>query len=87
MTNKLQADKIYTLPIKNGYLDIRVSTDPDYPGLDIEYISNLEKDSHGEFTRPRVLVECNENKLRTVIWGDHTAEDYSSTIEFECVDD
>lgn len=39
---KLTPNKIYMLPIKNGYLDTRVSVDPDYPGINIKYISNKE---------------------------------------------
>jgi len=46
MTIELKPEKIYKLPIKNGYLDIRVSLDPDFPSIDIEYISRKEKDTH-----------------------------------------
>ena len=39
---ELDPTKMYAIPIRNGFLDIRVSQDPDYPGLDIEYISDKE---------------------------------------------
>ena len=88
MTIELKPEKIYKLPIKNGFLDIRVSVDPDYPGIDIEYISRKEKNTHANATRPRVLVECTEeNKLRTIVWANPHSEDYSDEIEFTCVDD
>lgn len=85
----LEADKIYALPIKNGHLDIRVMTDPCYPGLDIEYFSNKEDDiSQEEFgTRPRVLIENNEGLLRALVWGDPQSEDYTEDIDFTCIED
>lgn len=80
----LDPTKTYKLPIKNGYLDIRVASDPDYPGLDVEYIDDNEK-SMPPHTRPRVLIECpkHTNKLRTLVWGNPKSEDYSEEVEFE----
>ena len=78
----------YKLPIKNGYLDIRASQDPDYPGLDIEYIDDSEsKDNY--HTRPRVLIECPEdtNTLRVLVWGNPDSEDFDTEIEFETASD
>ena len=88
----LESNKIYKLPIKNGYLDIRVSVDPDYPGLDIEYIDNNESKmdfSEDYFTRPRVLIECpkDSNQLRTLVWDNPRSEDYNSEITFETLGD
>ena len=75
---------IYKLPIKNGYLEIMASQDPNYPGLDIEYIDNAASKEEPH-TRPRVLIECPEdtNKLRALIWGNPDSEDYDTEIEFE----
>lgn len=79
----------YALPIKHGYLDIRVSTDSDYPGIDIEYVSNHEEDLPDDTlcTRPRVLLEVNEGILRAIIWGDPHSEDWSDCVAFECLED
>lgn len=38
----------YKLPLGDGYLDIRVSQDPEYPGLDIEYIRTCPHSVNGE---------------------------------------
>lgn len=87
---KLEKEKIYSLPIKNGHLDIRVCSDPDYPGLDVEYISDKEYEippEERDKTRPRVLIEVNEGVLRALIWSDTTNEDYSESIEFTCLED
>lgn len=85
----LDPTKVYAMPIKNGHLDIRVSTDPSYPGIDIEYISDKEAETPDDKlkTRPRVLVENNENVLRAVVWGDQDSEDYSDAIDFTCLED
>ena len=92
----LEEGKTYALPIKNGHLDIRVSVDPDYPGLDIEYISDKENTIADDelVTRPRVLIEQNtefgENVnggLRALVWGNPHSEDYSESVEFTCIED
>ncbi len=74
----------YKLPIKGGYLDIRTSIDPDYPGLDIEFIPDNEDMENDPKTRPRVLIErpAGTDKLRCLVWGDPKSEDYSECIEF-----
>ncbi len=74
----------YSLKIKDGYLDIRVSQDPEYPGLDVEYISNNEDKGNSLKTRPRVLIECpkDTNVLRALIWGNPDNEDYSDSVDF-----
>ena len=79
----------YMLPIKEGYLDITVSTDPNYPGIDMEYVSDHEKDLPDDalYTRPRVLLEVNENILRAAIWADPQSEDFSTSADFTCVED
>lgn len=79
----MESSKTYAVPLKNGYLDIRASLDPDYPGLDIEYIADSEAESDESSTRPRVLVEQPEGEeLRVLVWADRHMEDYSDEIEF-----
>ncbi len=89
VTNELLPGVNYTVPIKDGHLDISVSQDPDYPGVDMEYISDKEEkiSDDGLYIRPRILVENNENVLRAVVWGDYQSEDYSDEIGFTCIED
>lgn len=89
VTNELLPGVNYTVPIKDGHLDISVSQDPDYPGVDMEYISDKEEkiSDDGLYIRPRILVENNENVLRAVVWGDCQSEDYSDEISFTCIED
>ena len=89
MQNELKPGVTYTLPLKNGYLDIRASMDPEYPGLDVEYIKNNENPNDLK-TRPRVVIEwpknsthTNNDNLRCLVWADKNNEDYSQCIEFE----
>lgn len=83
----LEPSKTYKLPIRNGYLDIMVSNDPNYPGLDIEYVSHKDHMS----TNPRVLIENPQpdgemQNLRVLIWNDPASEDYTEKIEFPMAD-
>lgn len=89
VTNEMLPGVNYTVPIKDGHLDISVSQDPDYPGVDVEYISDKEEkiSDDGLYIRPRILVENNENVLRAVVWGDYQSEDYSDEIGFTCIED
>lgn len=66
--------------VKGGHLVATISQDPNYPGIDIEYIAN---DDRGEnLSRPRVLVECPlDDQLRALIWNDSNNEDYTEEIQ------
>mgnify|MGYP003294772777 CR=1 FL=1 len=68
--------------LKNGYLVANESSDPMYPGIDVEFIKdNEEKDA---LSRPRVLIEQPpEGKLRVLLWNDKDNEDYTDDIEME----
>ncbi len=80
-TNVLIAD------LNDGSLRAELCTDPDYPGIDIEYIAH---DDTGESTRPRVLIEQpinpntnNQDELRVLIWSDPKSEDYTNEVVFK----
>lgn len=85
----IQPERICHMPVRNGTLDITMNNDPDYPGLDIEYVSEKEEllPKDVPYTRPRVLIENHNDKLRALIWGQHDSEDYSVGIEFTCAED
>ena len=51
----LKLGTTYGIPLANGVLRLDVSCDDDYPGLDIEFIPNEERNI---VTRPRVLIEA-----------------------------
>ena len=65
-----------------GYLAIDKSRDPDYSGVDIEFVPDNEKELL--YTRPRVVIEKPKGeKLRCLIWNNKSSEDYSDKIIFE----
>ena len=71
--------------VPGGVLRATKSLDPEYPGVDIEFIAAAEDRSCGKFqSRPRVLMlyKIEDNELRVAIWADEKSEDYSGDIEF-----
>lgn len=65
--------------VNGGHLVATISQDPDYPGIDIEYIA--DKDNGENLSRPRVLVEWpNDDTLRALIWNNPNDEDYTKEI-------
>ena len=73
---------VWEIKLPNGTLRITESTDPNYPGVDIEFITPENTDGD-VVSRPRVLVEqpIGEN-LRVLVWNDSKSEDYTDEIEF-----
>ena len=71
-------DKL-VVKVKGGCLVATISLDPDYPGIDVEYIS--DRDMGENMSRPRVLVEWpHEDVLRALIWNNPHSEDYTKEI-------
>ena len=70
--------------VKGGYLRANRSEDPDYPGIDIEFVPD---NYDGTFTIPRILVEQpterNDIQCRALVWEDKNNEDYTKEIEWE----
>lgn len=88
---KLDPDKVYCLPLPGGHLDIRVAPDPNYPGLDVEFIADNEK-CDSQLSRPRVLIEMPDtvdgddahyHELRALCWADRNCEDYTDEITLD----
>ncbi len=68
------------VPMLDGKLIADVSTDPDYPGIDVEFVS--DKDNGTDLSRPRVLIEqAPEEGVRALIWNDPMSEDF--TMEYK----
>ena len=70
---------IIQIKVKGGYIVATMSSDPNYPGIDVEYITY---DDHGQImSRPRVLIEYPEDgTLRALVWNDPHNEDYTEEI-------
>lgn len=76
----------YEINLPKGRLVIQNSSDPAYPGVYVEYVSNNENDI--DVSHPGVLVEFNkeDNELRALVWNDPSKEDYYDEIIFNHVD-
>ena len=64
-----------------GNLVATKSSDPDYPGIDVEFISAT--DNGENLSRPRVLIEWPNRTngfLRALIWDDPNSEDYTREV-------
>lgn len=72
------------IKVKDGCLIATASTDPNYPGIDVEYIPNEVDEA--SISEPRILLEkpTDSNELRALIWNDSQNEDYTDKIVFNC---
>ena len=79
---QIDSQKI-VVKIQGGYLVATESLDPEYPGIDVEFIS--DSDNGGYASRPRILFEkpVEGGELRVLIWNDKNSEDYTKEIIFE----
>ncbi|MBQ7818606.1 MAG: hypothetical protein IJ341_02795 [Bacteroidales bacterium] len=69
----------------NGYFRASKSSDPNYPGIDIDFIDAKEiaGKANDRVCRPRVLFECpKDGELRVLVWADPNNEDYTGEITF-----
>ena len=66
--------------MEGGCLRADKSQDPDYPGIDVEFIPDCNEDDN--LSRPRVLIEkpCDSHILRALIWNNPASEDYEEEI-------
>ena len=72
--------------LPNGMIVANKALDPDYPGIDIEFIPDDEPEIPLSI-RPRILVErpIEEGEhLRALIWSNPAKEDYTEEITFTC---
>ena len=71
-------DEMHTR-VKGGYLAATICPDPDYPGIDVEYVADKENDK--DLSRPRVLIEYPiDGNLRALVWNNPKDEDYTEEI-------
>ena len=66
-----------------GFLRATACIDPDYPGIDIEFIPDKNGNSEA-LSLPRVLFESSveTKQLRAIIWGDEMQEDPTHKVNF-----
>lgn len=71
--------------VPDGHLDTAIVLDPEYPGLDIEYIPDNALDYPCDTTLPRILIEkpIATKELSAIVWADRDREDYSCKITFD----
>lgn len=72
--------KQLVVPVKGGNLVATSSPDPNYPGIDVEFLSKY--DIGNTASRPRVLIEQPSDSLevRALIWDNPDSEDYTNEI-------
>lgn len=66
-----------------GNLVATKSSDADYPGIDVEFVSST--DNGENLSRPRVLIEWPSYPhcgLRVLVWDDPNSEDFTHEITF-----
>ena len=70
--------------VPGGILRARACIDPDYPGMDIEFIPDEKGGNVNAVSLSRVLIEkpVENGKLRAIVWGDELKEDPTLKIEF-----
>lgn len=72
---------VITVRVDGGIIIARQSMDLEYPGIDVEFVSDNENPNN--LSRPRVLFESpKEQGLRALIWDDVNNEDYTNEIVF-----
>lgn len=78
--NRIESVKTLQVRVDGGYLVATICSDPDYPGIDVEFVAD---DDNGEkASRPRVLFEKPlGDVLRVLVWNDQNSEDYSEEIQ------
>ena len=75
------ASEYLRISVCGGYLKATVSSDPNYPGIDVEFIPEIENDEM--LSNPRVLIEKPEGEnLRAYVWDCPTQEDYTHQVDF-----
>jgi hypothetical protein len=68
--------------VNGGYLKADPSQDPNYPGIDVEFIADNEFDD--TLSCSRVLFEKPvDGYLRVLIWNNPKNEDYEEEIVFQ----
>lgn len=77
----LYSEKEMQIKFSDGYIRVNLIEDPEYPGVDIEFVPN---DMADEQFASRILFERPTGEyVRALAWTNPNSEDYSEEIEFE----
>ena len=77
----LYSEKEMQIRFDDGFIRVNLNEDPEYPGVDIEFIPNNMSDA--QFA-PRVLFERPRGEyVRALAWTNPDSEDCSEEIEFK----
>ena len=72
----------FEVKVQGGKFRVDQSQDPNYPGIDVEFIP--DDDNGQQLSRPRVLFEKPvDGELRALIWNNSESEDYTDKIVFD----
>ena len=67
--------------VKGGNLVASASRDSAYPGIDVEYVPDVDEGEQA--SAPRVLFEYPEDgELHALVWTDKDKEDYTHKLKF-----
>lgn len=76
--------KSIVVEVEGGRLIATASLDPEYPGIDVEFVPNQET---CKASTPRILIEQPKGEnLRALVWGNPDKEDYTVKVEFDSTD-
>lgn len=75
--------QVVRVKVEGGYLLAKANRDPNYPGIDVEFVPDKQPAGDDVLSLPRVLMEkpCGES-LRALVWADSGSEDYTKEIKF-----
>lgn len=70
--------------VNGGKLVATACADPNYPGIDVEFVPDVDDEEVVSY--PRILVEKvsdpNNSRFRALVWGNPKSEDYSQEVNF-----
>ena len=82
---KVSMSNSLIVEVEGGYFRADPAFDPNYPGIDVEFIADNEPDD--AMSRPRVLFEKPIGEgLSVLIWNNPNSEDCEEEIEFSTME-
>ena len=77
--NSIDTGNAIIVKVNGGYFRADPSYDPDYPGIDVDFIA--ENKSEHALSYPRILFEYPvDGELRALVWNNPNSEDYAEEI-------
>lgn len=76
----LYSEKEMQIRFNDGFIRVNLNEDPEYPGVDIEFIPNNMAEN--QFASRVLFERPSGDYVRVLAWTDPDSEDYSEEIEF-----